>query len=416
MTVAVDSEDYVPPITVTADHRVEFVSHSALELHRKCPQAWQYRYLRGLTEIEGEKDVHLELGTWWLALRALDAVNRGQELGTLKSAPRVIQTPDGAPDLIRSSSGTGWAYVRKDQTDERVESLADFMELIKVWWKTLKGDIQEAWTEKLGVHPALHLHRMDLRFWNRWGEDIAAEEPIAVELKFRRQLPGVDTVLGGYIDEIYRDNRRGLIVARDVKTANSIVADSEDDMMDSQLQLYAWGASPLVKTWIGRGINAVGYDRIRSKPPTTPVVTQSGTLSKTVSDYDLATYIEWAERHPTYPGRKKDGSQAGVYEIEQAVIDKLSLPAMRDVWTQRSRTPLNRNIVRAHLQAAIDTQRAAEQTSARVAASGEAARNLSRMGCKWCSFQHLCRAEMIGGPNNDFLPEEYGLRVAPRGR
>jgi hypothetical protein len=325
MTVAVDSEDYVPPITVTADHRVEFVSHSALELHRKCPQAWQYRYLRGLTEIEGEKDVHLELGTWWHALRALDAVNRGQELGTLKSAPKVIQTPDGAPDLIRSSSGTGWAYVRKDQTDERVESLADFMELIKVWWKTLKGDIQEAWTEKLGVHPALHLHRMDLRFWNRWGEDIAAEEPIAVELKFRRQLPGVDTVLGGYIDEIYRDNRRGLIVARDVKTANSIVA-------------------------------------------------------------------------------------------EQAVIDKLSLPAMRDVWTQRSRTPLNRNIVRAHLQAAIDTQRAAEQTSARVAASGEAARNLSRMGCKWCSFQHLCRAEMIGGPNNDFLPEEYGLRVAPRGR
>lgn len=394
------------------DSQIDFVSNSSLDLHRKCPQAFTYKYLRHLSEIEGGVRVELELGTWWHALRALDAIARGQAIGSLRSAPKTIQTPDGAPDLVRTDNGgnSGWVYTLEHDREQVIRPYEGFFELVQAWWQRLGGETQDAWTEKLGKHPAQHLAEMDGRWSDRWAEDTQYEEPVAVEYKFRRQLPNVPTVLGGYVDEILIDRKRGLVIVRDDKTANTIKGDSEDDLMDGQLHLYAWAVTPQVKAWLDRGVNAIAYDRVRAKPPTTPVVTQSGTLSKTVSDYDLTTYQAWALSGPKYPGRKKDGSQAGTYEIEQAVIEKLSLPAMRDIWTQRSLTPLNRNIIRNHLQSAVDTQRAAEQTAARVAQTGEAARNLTRMGCAYCSFQKLCRAEMIGGPSDDWPFDEFGLQ------
>ena len=49
---------------------------------------------------------------------------------------------------------------------------------------------------------------------------------------------------------------------------------SQDEMMDSQLQVYAWGANDVVKSWGYGGIRATAYDRVKSvapKPPKRPV-------------------------------------------------------------------------------------------------------------------------------------------------
>src|SRR5699024_4410189 len=152
-----------------------------------------------------------------------------------------------------------------------------------------------------------------------------------------------DTLLVGFVDEIYFDQRRNMIVMRDHKSHRQLAQQTTaDDLMDSQLQVYAWGAYEDVVSW-GRGSpRAVAYDRVRMVAPKSPEVTMSGTLSKSVTDYDLATYLEWAKgpdgQGVPYPGRKKDGSGAGVYTAEQSVIDRLSQPAASSAWFQRTLT------------------------------------------------------------------------------
>lgn len=405
----------------TAESPVDFVSYSSLTTHRTCPQRWSYRYLAGISRTAEDTRIELDLGSWWHAMRAADAIRRGTDLGSLVSAPHRITTTDDGPSLVRRSDDRLDRYAldnpRGDEPPSAEEAapvdVKRVLALMQLWWKTLSGDVKDAWVEFCGDHPVRHLISMERRWRARWGEDLQHEQPVAVEAKFRRQLPGTTAILGGRVDEVYRDDRRGLVVARDYKTGKSIDQSAEEDLLDSQLHLYSWGINPLVEGWVGKEISAVGYDRIRTSPPKPPAVTQSGTLSKSVTDYDLATYRAWAAG-PTghgvpYPGRKKDGSQAGFYTEDPKVVEKLSTPAARAVWTDRTLTVLNRNVVRSHLIAALDTVREAGRTKARFEGSAEASRNFSR-SCRWCDYADLCRAELMGGPGGDYDLAEMGLR------
>jgi hypothetical protein len=266
-----------------------------------------------------------------------------------------------------------------------------------------------------------------MRWRDQWATDLENERPMAVELFWKRRLPTMpgpdgtvvdpDENLLGYVDEVYQDLKRNLVVVRDHKTSKALGTQSvADDFMDSQLQFYAWGASPTITSWGLGPIRATAYDRVRSVKAKTPVVTQAGSLGKSITDYDLATYVEWARgtdgNGVSYPGRFKDGSGAGRYVAEEAVIERLSSPSSVSAWFQRTLTPLNNNLIKTHLRAAVDSAVDLRQSRMRVAFANEAARNLTS-GCRWCEFAGLCRAEMVGGPDGDYELSDYKLRVRP---
>ena len=199
------------------------------------------------------------------------------------------------------------------------------------------------------------------------------------------------------------------MVVRDHKTGKQLPTQSAlDDMMDSQLQLYAWGAAPQISEWGMGAISATAYDRVKSVKPTTPRLNKSGTLSKTVTQFDLHTYLDWVAEGQEFEGLRKDGSGAGIYEAEQSVIDHLMSPAWRTIWHQRTLTPLNTNMIRAHLRSAVDTIADLNQTRHRAEDTGEAARNLTK-GCTWCDFAALCRAQIVGGPDGEYTLVDYRL-------
>lgn len=392
-------------------------SYSELVMHRTCPQKWQYAHHRGLEKIESE-DVMVErtFGSWWHLLRAADALARGQAHDSLKALPRKLRAVQDAPKLA-------------------VEHLTvlEVIRLANHWWSGRSSATKDIWTERIGEELPHRLSTLYDRWNDQWHEDIATERPLAVELFWRRPLPsmpgpdtstngtriepGIDLI--GFVDEVYLDTRRNLVVTRDHKVAKALASQTAaDDMMDSQLQLYAWGASPLVSAWGLGPVRATAYDRARMVKPRTPQITQIGNLSKSVTDYDLHTYVAWARGEDgmgvPFPGRKADGSGAGHYQPEPAVVDKLSSPASRSIWFQRTLVPLNINLIRAHLRAAVDSAVDLAMTRRRSEAFGEAARNLSA-NCRYCEFVKLCRAEMVGGPGPDIAATtelaDFGLRT-----
>lgn len=389
---------------------VRWASYSQLATHRSCPQRWYYANVRRLERVESEGErIELEFGSWWHALRAADSIERGRVLGSLKVIPTELRTTDHGPTFDTASTSIH----------------DDVLVGADKWFNALSLDAQEAWRDRLGGDLVERLTYVEDRWNERWKEDMAYEQPMAVELDWKRPLPplpqqeGQDpidpfTLLVGYVDEVFYDSRRHMVVVRDHKTSKSLGTQSvADDMLDSQLQIYAWGASPMVSEW-GRGkIKAVAYDRVRSVAPKTPKVTISGTLSKSITDFDAHTYAEWSYglggQGVPFDGRAKDGSQAGYYTTEESVLTKLRQPDSLSVWQQRTLTPLNANVIRSHLRAAVDTALDMNATDRRSRVSGEAGRNFAGH-CRWCDFNKLCRAELIGGSDGDYELADFGLR------
>jgi hypothetical protein len=389
-------------------------SYSGLTLHRRCPQAWAYRHLRGLTRAEDEIAPWRDLGSWWHALRAVDSIERGLSLGSLRYAPRRIRTTDNGPVLARHGEDTSGAIYRFESGRTFAPSPTVILDLASGWWAALSADERDAWVETTGEDLPAALARLDLSWRWRWRDDLPNEAPLGVEVRIERPMPRSTEMFKGYVDEVYEDTSKGLIVVRDHKAKKALpTMDTRDDLLDSQLHLYTWGVLPILTEW-GFTPHATAYDRIRSAPPKQPQVTQAGTLSKSVTDYDVATYLDWAAGGVPYPGRKKDGSDGGTYVAEAAVAERLRSPAVLTIWHQRTLVPLNGNIIRAHLLASADTLADAQRTQARFAATGQAAHNFGD-ACRFCDFAALCRAELIGGVEGEYPPEAYGLMlIQPR--
>lgn len=375
-------------------------SYSQLQTYRACPQRWYYSYRLGLRKPDTETQ-HMDFGSWWHLLRACDSVERGRALGSLRQVPPHLGVPDGT----------------KLEVDVPGNLVERFWEVLGAWWEKLPPVEAEVWTGIYGEPVPDRLRALNEAWWREHGDDILLEEPLAVELWWTRTIQvkvgdhEIDLRLGGYIDEIYWDQRRRMTVVRDHKTGGALSTQTAvDDMTDSQLQLYGWGVYPLVETWKlpAKGVGAVAYDRVRTAKPKTPKLNLDGTLSKSITDFDAHTYIEWAKEGVPFEGRKKDGAGAGIYELDPSVVDSLSTQSARSKWFQRTLTPLNRNVLRAHLQSAVDTVRDQVNTRARIEVSREAPRNLGK-SCKYCDFTELCRAEMLGGPMEDIPLEDFNL-------
>lgn len=401
-----------------------WASYSSLTTHRACPQKWKYSNIDGLRKKDKDDvKVEMEFGIWWHALRAADSIERGRVLGSLVEGgvPKELKTVDDTND-------TKGPVISTD-SETLVE---DVLEAAGNWWWTLTPLTHEIWTERLGEGLVPRLTYINEEWKKQWAEELHWEEPMAVEYRWRRELPELpqpdgtakdpDTAMVGYVDEIFFDRRRQMVVVRDHKSHKGLSAQSTaDDLLDSQLQIYSWGASLEVTSWGRGGIKAVAYDRVRSVKPKTPKLNLSGTLSKSITDFDARTYEEWANGPDGegiyYPGLKKDKSNEGYYRPDPDMIEAMNRPDKRTAWFQRTLTPLNRNIVKTHLRSAVDSAIDVQLTKERVELTGEAARNMTSMGCRWCDFAPLCRAQMVGGPEGEYDLESMYLETRPkRGR
>ena len=371
----------------------EKATYSSLTLHRRCPQAWKYRYIDGLRRSRSEVTPALDFGSWFHAARALDRINKGVVEGTLKAHPEEIQTTDTGPTF-------SWD-----------DSPADVIAASTEYWGRLGEDAREVWLDWLGQPLQHRLSHVYAEWRDRWAEESENESVLAVEQRWEREVPGTGVTLWGYADEVYQDRKRGIVVVRDCKTSGTLgQVTSLDEMMDSQVQLYAWGLSPDCSEWGVPTPRAVAFDRVRSKAPKTPKITKAGKLSASVKDYDLRTYLEWCADGVPFEGMKRDGSAAGTYTAEEAEIGRLTSPQAVSQWFSRHLTPVSPYLVRSHLQAAADTCSDISRTRVRADRRGEAPRNFGKAACQFCEFADLCRAQMVGGPGGEYAPEEYGLR------
>lgn len=394
--------------------------YSGMTAWRKCPQAWQYRYVQGYRRPQGEEVPARDLGSWWHALRAADSTARAREIesaiddgvGTIRSFPRRgIRTVDNGPAF----------------TDPTTLCVAEVLDAASTWWAGLPPESHLVWDEAIGGDLPSRLAEMNARWEARWAKETKREHPLAVEMFWEKPLPMPDGYGGppvrliGFIDEVFEHDRRGVAI-RDHKTHRTLsAASSFTDMMDSQLQVYAWGASDAIAA-LGRGdVRATAYDRARSVKPKEPSLTATGTLSKSVTDFDLATYLRWAagpdgegvpwgEEGAHYAsGAKKGQPKFGVYRADDAVVARLSTPDALADWNDRTFTPINLNIVRAHLRSAQDAALGIAATRDAAARLGEAPRNLTDSACRWCDYASLCRAQMVGGPRGVYDLAEHGL-------
>ena len=380
-----------------------YTSNSALNQHRTCPQQYTYRRLRKIERIPGDDPkVELEMGNWWHALRAANSIDRGRKHGTLQAFPEELGTVDGGPRISTEES--------TNSVESRVWGEATR------WWDAQNAAVKDEWTARIGQGMPDRLLAMDRIWWDRWEKQIENERPLAVEFWWERPLPSLtdgtdpNTIEVGVIDEVYLDTAQNMVVIRDHKSHKKIGEEgTAENMMDSQLQVYAWGASKVIASWGFGPVRAVAYDRIRMTAGKEPKITQMGGLSATVKDYDLNTYLEWVQKGQTYPGRKKDGSQSGTYVLDQGVVDHLKSPDERAKWARRSLAPLNMHVVKTHLRSAVDAAIDVSKTVARFEEQGDAARNFGG-ACRWCDYTDLCRAEMLGGPDGDYDLAAMNLR------
>ncbi len=385
------------------------LSYSQITEHRRCAQSWFYKYGLGLERVSETPAPERDLGSWWHALRALDSIYRGRRHGTLQYAPPTIKTVDDGP-IFHTDPGIDW----------------DVIEAAESWYNRQPLFYRENFEAALGGPLQDRLTALDAAWHNQWDADIATERPVAVEVRWERTLPN-GTTLVGYVDEVYLDWKRRMLVVRDHKTHKSLgISTSLDDMMDSQLQFYAWGISEMAKEWNLGPIRATAYDRVRTTAPKTPVLTATGTLSKSITDYDLDTYalwalgpdgqgVPWGEPDTFYvSGAKKGQPKFGVYRSDPAVTERLTQRDERAKWFQRTLVPINRTLVQTHLVAAVDTADDIERSAERGEAKGEVGRNLGK-NCSWCPFAEFCRAQMYGGPDGEYDLAQFGLQVrAPK--
>jgi hypothetical protein len=376
-----------------------WVSPSRLGTWRKCPKAYEYGYLRRLTVADAAAQIDRELGSWWHAVRAADSIARAlsQEEPFLY-LPSSISTGGLGPEL---------PVLRETNTRQVLDAAAAF-------WREMSEEDREVWVERTGKPLEAHLEEMNERWTLAWGEASKTEQVLAVEYPFEVRIGTTQYGIRGRVDEVYYDRERSLAVVRDHKSNRDIPpSEALEDMLDAQLHLYAWAVGQaLVK------VDSVAFDRARSKPAATPVLTKSGSLSKSVTDYDVLAYLAFTKDLVPYPGLKKDGSGAGEYDRDWDVVDRLSTPSERDKWNRRTLDPVNKRLVRGHLRELLASSidmRAAESRYSRAEVGTRVpfevignARNLSRYSCKGCDFLGLCLDELRTGMTLD--PTEYGLK------
>lgn len=360
------------------------ISHSQLECLQSCERKWSFRYQLRL-EPAGPMPWNLMRGSAWHAVLAAEAIQFGHELGSLLHFPLEVDIWDGLS-----------VPVYRDDALDIVASAAAVCGAVGDWEREQESEYLDEMRAEYG--DLLSVRLWDL--WQRYRDGKTSEElfgrPLLVEYAWEREMPN-GHVLNGRTDLAYYDAESDLVVVRDSKTHQSWPSTKPaiEDLVNSQLHLNAWGIAPALRDLSPALVpQAVEYDRTRFKKPTAPKLTLKGQLSKSVTDFDAHTYKQWAS--------DKEAVDAGyLFDLEYYGV----LLENRESWFRRSRKPMNRNIWSQHVLSA--QHQAARATTI----TPENAALMLGSHCTYCDFSSLCRADLVGGRDPDFVPGDFGLRV-----
>lgn len=364
-------------------------SYSALQVLAQCERKYALRFIEELQADRPDKPAPLR-GTAWHGVKQANLLWQGAVAGSLLVQPDSIQVVKGYDLEIKWTAGNGLPYVNEPGFGEGVKELNAFtiIDHLKWWWDQQETSYQEEMTAEFGDTLPNRMSNLVQRYGLHYLNDGERYTPLLTEYEWSRKAPNGKT-LQGRVDAVLMDNELGLVVVRDYKTHASWPSEPDAvlDLMDSQLHLQAWGVAPLLKEH-GLLPQMVQFDRLRFKKPTEPKLTTKGLLSASVTDFDSYTYVEWCHENNIDP--------------DQAVIDKCD--AKTDAWFRRSQKPLSMRAVEAHVKSAQKQVIRAEGLDP------DTATLVPSKDCSWCDFLSLCRAEIIGGRPQNFVPQDYGLR------
>src|SRR3546814_2825569 len=109
------------------------VSPSSLGTYRACPKKFEFASLRRLRPAGLTPLITRELGSWWHALRAADAIHRSRSQETPPLyLPETISTGDMGPELPVTQDTCG----------------SDVLLAAQRFWDAMPFEQQERWVEK----------------------------------------------------------------------------------------------------------------------------------------------------------------------------------------------------------------------------------------------------------------------------
>lgn len=362
-------------------------SYSALQTLAQCERKYVLKFVEELESDRQDRPAPLR-GTAWHGLIQAHLLSTGAHKKTLLVQPDKIQVVKGLDLAINWADPFCPTILGPDYGPELPLDALSFLAHIKSWWEHQETDYREEMEADYGAPLPDRLRDLYFRYCLHYAYDDQRFDPLITEQEWSRTAPN-GKLLQGRVDAVVYDNTLGLVTVRDYKTHDSWPSepDAVVDLMDSQLHLQAWGMAPLLKAH-GLIPEAVQFDRLRFKKPSEPKLTTKGILSKSTTDFDSYTYKNWC----------KENEQ----EIETAVV--AACDAKTDAWFRRSSKPLSMRSVEAHVrsaQAQVVRAEALDATTATLVTS---------KSCGWCDFLSLCRAEIIGGRPENFVPQDYGLR------
>lgn len=386
-------------------------SYSSLRTLQECERKFAYRYVEGLSPI-GDEPIKFLRGHAFHALVQADLLQRGAQKGSLLSRPDKFTVFQGSLEL-----GINWSnpelptIASPDHGPELPLTPFTVIDHMRVWEAGLVGERRDAIESDLGASLCDRMTELWHRYAAHWFEETNRQLPLLTEQWWMRVAPN-GRVLQGRIDAVVYDPETALCIVRDTKTHESWPSESDTvmDLMESQNHMNLWGVAPDLRQ-LSEGLyvpQAVEFDRVRTKRPTEPKLTQKGVLSLSIKDFDGYTYTNWCATKPTFEVKVKgqDEPSIEVYTFDQAVYDKAE--ENREAWFRRSLKPLSMNAVTAHVMAAQ-----AQAARAEVLTTADSGLAPSK-NCGWCDYSQLCRAEIIGGKIENLVPQDWNLRRKSR--
>lgn len=358
-------------------------SYSSLRMHHQCPRAWAYKFLEGyepvgtheasLAALRGTA-FHALIGAHYLSTGGDTLIRRPDKLKILNNVELAIDWSTGSPTVVAPDLGpeiplTPWSVIMH----------------IEAWENDQTEKLREAMIAKYGDTLSKRMHELWTRYLLHWSGEMDNWIPLLAETEWNRDAPNGRT-LSGRVDLVVYNKLLGHIQVVDAKTHESWPTEPEEvtELFDGQLQLGAWGVAPILSE-AAEHLAALGiedtvprstcYDRVRFKKPTWPKLTQKGKLYKNITDFDQYTYEKFCA--------SQEAKDAG-YEPETFVWEK-------DAWFRRRSTPININIIRAHVLSYQDQILKAEETKT------ETAILIPSKDCGRCDFLELCVTELRGG-------------------
>lgn len=325
--------------------QLEQVSFSEVSSYRRCPKAWEYRYLKRIKRK-------------FKGVRLL----RGEILHEMLNAfvnQKIVKGYEG---------NDPW-----DVLEEYAEQFGAYFEEEKDMHGDIIGDCGKIFEGYL----------------RKYRRDTLTYEASEIKVEFDLSKLGsgaLPVVFIGFIDKIARDpqERRWIVDHKFLKS----IPTADDRFAELQLLLYVWAygmEKPKEK------LDGVCWDYARAKAPTEPDVLKSGELSKRKNlDCDPYTYLKVIRRE------RLDAKQyVDMLELLEGKEDTF----FERVFLPKPNTEMIIEVVNDFLQTTGEIQAKRD--------GGRCARSMSTFNCNTCEFRTLCEAEVRGLDADFVMKSEY---------